>query len=122
MSKVIRIKNASFYGYHGALTEEQSVGGKFEIDADLYFDFSKAAKSDNLNDTVDYKKIYNFISQLVVDNKYYLIETLAMKIADSLLTGFPIIDKVAVRVRKKNVPVGGVIDCVEAEVVKANEK
>jgi dihydroneopterin aldolase len=30
------------------------------------------------------------------------------------------ISKIAVRVRKRNVPVGGLIDCVEAEVIKEN--
>ena len=30
MINVIRLKNASFYAYHGALKEEQNIGGKFE--------------------------------------------------------------------------------------------
>jgi dihydroneopterin aldolase len=34
------------------------------------------------------------------------------------LKNFDRIDKVAVRVRKNNPPLGGVADCVEAEVVK----
>ena len=31
---------------------------------------------------------------------------------------FPPIEKVAVRVRKNNPPLGGVVDCVEVEVIK----
>ena len=32
MQNIIKIKNATFYGYHGVRSEEQSVGGKFEVD------------------------------------------------------------------------------------------
>lgn len=53
--------------------------------------------------------------------KYFLIETLATVIADSILEKFDGIKKIIVRVRKHSVPVGGVIDCVEAEVIKDNE-
>jgi hypothetical protein len=35
-----------------------------------------------------------------------------------LLKKFDKIIKVAVRVRKNNPPLGGVVDCVEAEVIK----
>jgi dihydroneopterin aldolase len=56
--------------------------------------------------------------QLALEQKYYLIESLAMKIANELLNKFEAIDKVAVRVRKHNPPLGGVVDFVEAEVIK----
>ena len=45
---IIRIKNASFYAYHGAIIEEQNLGGKFEIDLDLYCDLLPAAEADSL--------------------------------------------------------------------------
>ena len=64
MTNVIRIKNASFYAYHGANREEQSIGGKFEADVDLYTDFSEAAKKDNLKLTVDYYKAYQIRSEI----------------------------------------------------------
>ncbi|MBU1100848.1 MAG: dihydroneopterin aldolase [Bacteroidetes bacterium] len=122
MINILRIKNASFYAYHGALKEEQHIGGKFEADVDLYTDFNEAAENDNLNLTVNYVEVYKFINRIIHEKKYYLIETLAMVIADELLKHFPGIQKVAVRVRKSSVPVGGLIDCVEAEVIKENGK
>ena len=118
MLNIIRIKKATFYGYHGVLSEEQSVGGKFEADVDIYTDFSKAAEKDSLTQTVDYEKVYKFMYQLALEQKYYLIESLATKIADELLKKFLQIQKVAVRVRKNNPPLGGLVDCVEVEVVK----
>lgn len=118
MENIIRIKKATFYGYHGVRTEEQSVGGKFEADVDIYTDFSGAAKKDSLHETIDYHKVYKFLYKLALDQKYYLIESLAMKIADELLINFQTINKIAVRVRKNNPPLGGVVDCVEVEVIK----
>ncbi len=122
MTNLIRIKGASFYAYHGALQEEQKIGGKFEVDVDIYTDFSEAVKTDDLKSTINYKDVYKFINQYVHEKKYYLIETLAMNIADQLLNRYTGIIKIIVRVRKHSVPVGGVLDYVEAEVIKENGK
>ncbi len=118
MQNIIRIKNATFYGYHGVLSEEQSVGGKFEADVDIYTNFAEAAKKDSLKQTIDYQKVYSFMYKLALEKKYYLIEALATNIADELMKKFEQIEKVAVRVRKHNPPMGGVVDCVEVEVIK----
>jgi dihydroneopterin aldolase len=118
MQNIIRIKKASFYGYHGVMSEEQSVGGKFEADLDMYTNFAEAAKKDSLQDTIDYHKVYKVLYGLALEQKNYLIESVAIKIADELLIKFPAIEKIAVRVRKNNPPLGGVVDCVEVEVIK----
>ena len=118
MLNVVRIKNAVFYAYHGALKEEQFIGGKFEADVDMFFNFSQAAANDDLKKTINYDEVYKFINKMIHEKKYYLIETIATIIADNLLTAFPILDKVKVKVRKNNVPVGGIIEYVEAEVEK----
>ena len=122
MQNIIRIKNATFYAYHGVRSEEQRVGGKFEADVDIYTDFIAAAKKDSLEKTIDYHQVYSFMYQLALEQKYYLIEALANKIADELLIKFKRINKVAVRVRKNNPPLGGVVECVEVEVIKDREE
>jgi len=71
-----------------------------------------------LPETIDYHKVYKFMYRLALEQKYYLIEALANKIADELLRNFFTITKIAVRVRKNNPPLGGVVDCVEIEVIK----
>ena len=118
MQNIIHIRKATFYGYHGVRSEEQSVGGKFEADVDIYTDFTEAAENDSLAKTIDYHKVYSFMYHLALEQKYYLIEALANKIADEMLKKFERIDKVVVRIRKNNPPLGGVVDCVEVEVEK----
>lgn len=115
---IIRIKNASFYAYHGVASDEQNLGGKFEIDVEVHGDFSAAFSTDNLKQTVDYEAVYSFIQKTVTQKKYYLLETLANTIAKGLGQQFPIIHKVKVTVRKPHPPVKGVVDYVEVEVVE----
>ena len=115
----IRLNNATFYAYHGVLTNEQASGGKFEVDVDMYGDFSKASESDHLKDTVDYEKVYRSIKELVVEKRFYLIESLGSQIADSLLARFELLTRVIVRVRKHTPQVGGVVDYVEFETEKS---
>lgn len=115
---IIRLHNAVFYAYHGVLSDEQNLGGKFEVDVDLHCDLSRGAKSDSLKQTIDYERVYDSIKQLVLGKKHYLIESLAGTIADGLLTNFKRAQKVVVRVRKPSAPVKGVIDHVEVEITR----
>ncbi len=113
---VIRIRNAVFYAYHGVMADEQNLGGKFELDVDLYGDYSAAAESDSLTKTVDYEKAYSCIRSTVLDKKYFLIEALAQVIARRMLEEFPAVAMVTVRIRKPHPPVRGVVDHVEVEI------
>ena len=115
---VVRIQNAVFYAYHGALADEQSLGGKFEIDVEMFCDLSAAAESDSLKKTVDYEKVYAFIQSTVLAKKYHLIEALANTLARGLLREFYNIEIVKLRVRKPHPPVKGVVDYVEVEITQ----
>ncbi len=115
---VIRLKNAVFYAYHGAMQDEQNLGGKFEVDLEMHCDFSAAAETDSLTKTVDYEKAYSFIQKMFLEKKYYLLETLATRIARGLLREFHSVDQVLVRLRKPHPPVKGVVDYVEVEVTE----
>ncbi|MBP8976621.1 MAG: dihydroneopterin aldolase [Bacteroidetes bacterium] len=119
---IIRLKNAVFYAYHGVLADEQSLGGKFEVDIDLYCDLQKGAISDRLEDTIDYERVYSYVRQLVEDKKHFLLESLAGSIAKSILKNFRKVEKVTVRIRKPGVPIKGIIDYVEVEMTEERTK
>jgi dihydroneopterin aldolase len=115
---IIRIKNATFYAYHGAIVEEQNLGGKFEVDLDLYCDLLPAAETDSLKKTVDYEKVYAYVSSIVHSKKNYLIEALAHTIARGIIREFFNVEMVTIRVRKPHPPVKGVVDYVEVEMTE----
>ena len=113
---VIRLRNAVFYAYHGVLTDEQNLGGKFEVDVDLACDLSRGSRTDHLRDTVDYTRVYEAIRTAVMGKKTFLLEALGETIARSILKEFRKVVHVTVRVRKPGAPIKGVVDTVEVEV------
>ena len=115
---IIRIINASFYAYHGVATDEQNLGGKFEVDVEICADLSAAIKHDSLKQTIDYEAVYALIHNIVTSKKYYLVEALANTIAKGILKEFPSSEIVTVKVRKPHPPVKGVVDFVEVEVTE----
>lgn len=114
----IRLKNAVFYAYHGVLTDEQNLGGKFEVDVDLMCDLSRGSSTDHLKDTIDYVRVYEAIRGAVMGKKYMLLEALGGAIARQILKEFRKVREVKVRVRKPGAPIKGVIDSVEVEVTR----
>ncbi len=113
---IIRLHNAVFYAYHGAMSDEQSLGGKFEIDVELHCDLSEAKKTDSLDKTVNYEKVYGVMKTIVTEKKYYLIEALAHSIGAGILAGFAQVQKTVVRIRKPGAPIHGVVDWIEVQI------
>ena len=60
------------------------------IDIEISTDLSAAAVSDDLKDTIDYKKIAKRIQSFVESHRFNLLEALAQKIADVLIDEFDI--------------------------------
>lgn len=116
MRSSLKLKNAVFYAYHGVFTEEHNLGRKFEVDAELFYDFKKASQTDKLEDAIDYVSVYKYIHDILTANKFYLVEKISVLIANKLLEKFDNVSRVIISVRKCNPPVGGLIDNVEATI------
>jgi 7,8-dihydroneopterin aldolase/epimerase/oxygenase len=115
---IIRLRNAVFYAYHGVLIDEQNLGGKFEVDVDLHSNLTKGARTDHLDDTVNYERVYDCIRTMVTEKKHLLLESLASAIGRGILKNFSKVHSVTVRVRKPSAPVKGIIDYVEVELTE----
>jgi dihydroneopterin aldolase len=119
---IIRIHNAQFFAHHGVLDSERTNGGLFEIDAELTCNVTAAEAEDNLKKTLDYEKAYLFIKEVVSGSKFYLIESLAYRIALKIIASFDVVEKVTIKVRKPSPPLGGVVDYVEVEHTEYRKK
>ncbi|MFP4502021.1 MAG: dihydroneopterin aldolase [Candidatus Hydrogenedentota bacterium] len=65
----------------------------------LYADLRKACQSDNIDDTVDYKRLKKQVLDTVQKSSFYLIERLAEEVARMAL-GAPGVQRVTVSVDK----------------------
>jgi dihydroneopterin aldolase len=115
---MIRLHNMTFYGFHGVSKAERETGRRFEVDCELEIDLSRAADSDRLADTVNYTVVYGVVEEIVQRNKFNLLETVAARIANTLLDRFTV-RRVIVRVRKRIPPIPGNLDYIEVELDSA---
>lgn len=117
---IIRLHNMTFYGYHGISAAERQTGRRFEVDVELVVDVEKPARSDKLKDTVNYTEVYRMVEQIVMQNSFALLETIAVRLAQQILRKFKP-QEVTVRVRKKIPPVPGNLDHIEVEVKRKHQ-
>jgi dihydroneopterin aldolase len=113
----IRLKNMVFYGYHGVEESEKILGARFEVDLQIGADLKKASETDHLDDTINYEAIYHDIETIVTKEKKHLIEALAGVIARTIKEKYKGIEEIKVIVRKPSVPIKGILDTVEVEII-----
>ena len=83
----------------GIFDWEREIKQTISINLEMEFDISKAAKSDDINDSLDYKKVSKRIISLCEKADSYLVENLIEKIAQVALKEFPV-SKVTVSLEK----------------------
>jgi len=116
MGQII-IDGMEFYAYHGHFEEEQIVGGKFLVDIIIDTDTDKAAKTDTLEDAVDYQEIYKDI-KVEMEKTSYLLENITYRIMDRLFKNHKAIEKAVLTVTKQNPPLGGKVNKVSIRLEK----
>ncbi len=117
MADKILLCGAHFFARHGVSDEEQRVGGRYVVDVELEHDFSRAAASDNLADTISYSDVYRTVREIIEGKSFRLIETLAETIAQTLLARYSA-ETVTVRVKKQPPPTSGIIDYAGVEIFR----
>lgn len=101
----IHLTGIRCYGYTGYLPEEQVLGQWFEVDVKLWLDLSTAAKTDAIEDTLDYRSVISLIQNLVKTSKFSLLERLIGAIADAILTECDRVTKVQLTLSKPAAPI-----------------
>ena len=84
MQDIIYIKDLRVQTIIGIFGWEREVRQEVSIDLEMVFDCKRAAKTDTIEDTIDYKKITKGIIQFVEESEFQLQETLAESIAELL--------------------------------------
>ena len=102
----IKIIQLEVFAYHGCEEFEKINGQKFYIDATLYTDIRTSGVSDDLNDTMNYAKVCEFITKFVTGNQFDLIEAVAEQTSRALLREFPRLRAIDLSIYKPDAPIG----------------
>ena len=116
MRYTIRMKNCAFFARHGLFDEEERLGQRFYVDAELTVDPGAGLEDDVMGATVDYGAAFIEIEKIITGRRRFLIEALAFDVARALCEKFPRIASAVITVRKPHAPVPGVLDHVEVTV------
>jgi dihydroneopterin aldolase len=106
MNDQITITGIHGYGHHGLFENERSNGQDFYVDLILNLDLSQAAQSDAIEDTVNYAEITELTHHEITTDPVNLIEKLAYRIAERILSSHPKVKAITVTVHKPQAPVG----------------
>lgn len=100
----MRLSKMEFYGYHGAIAEENRLGQRFYADVELTLPLSRAGATDDLAESVNYAEVYGRIKNVVENRTFKLIEAVAEHVAADLLAAFPLVQEVKVTFTKPHPP------------------
>ena len=107
----IRLNNIRVHAQHGCLKEEGIIGSDYRVDVEVCGSLAKPAKTDKLNDTVDYVHLNNIVKEeMAIKSK--LLEHVAQRILDRISNEIPTVDHAEVSVSKINPPIGGDVESV----------
>lgn len=113
----IALEGLEFYAYHGFYEEERKIGNKYGLDITVSTDFSKGAKHDDLEGTVNYEDLYQIVKkEMEVSSK--LLENIGNRITESIFNKFNTVETVEVVIRKFNPPIGGVCKASAITIVR----
>ena len=110
------IEALELHAYHGWYPHEGEFGQPFSIDLEITADISAEANSDRLGAALDYAAVVASTRRLFVETRHKLIEAAAVALGSGLLTEFPKIERIVVRVRKLKPPIPERLAAVGVEV------
>lgn len=112
---LIEVNGIRLYAYHGCLEEEAIIGQEYIVNVVIEADLEEAAKEDELSKTIDYVEVYEIVKkEMAVRAK--LIETVGMRIAESIKSQWNEVDGVTVEVIKLHPPIPGDVEEVSISV------
>jgi 7,8-dihydroneopterin aldolase/epimerase/oxygenase len=90
MTDYVSIRELRVAAVIGVLDWEREIEQTLTINVEMAADVRKAAASDDISDALDYSAVAGTISGTVRDGKFRLIETAAERVAERLLTTYPV--------------------------------
>ena len=112
----ITIERLTVFGNHVVYPEENTLGQKFLVSLVLYTDTRKAGMNDELESSINYGDVSQYVKQYFEENTFKLIERVAEKLAESLLLRYSLLEKVDVKIEKPWAPIAIPVESVGVEI------
>lgn len=106
MIDFIKITGLKIFAHHGVLSEEKKNGQEFYVNAKLYYDMKKTAKTDDLSYALNYADCCVYMTEVFTSCVYDLIETAAEELCRKLLLRYDVLEKVELELCKPHAPIG----------------
>ena len=111
MKHIVEVNGIKLYAFHGCLPEEEKIGGHYMVDIYMETNFSKAAITDELSETIDYVVVNRIVKeQMAIRSK--LIEHVGKRIVQEIKKEVENIDLIRVKVIKICPPINGDVNNV----------
>ena len=114
----ISIRGLEVFANHGVFKEENVLGQKFIVNAELVCDTRSAGIEDNLEKSVNYAEVCNLITKVMRNNTFKLIEAAAENIAEKILLEYGLIREVTITLKKPWAPIMMSVDTVEVSITR----
>jgi len=116
------VKNLNIFANHGVFEEEKNLGQLFIISIELSLNLKKAAKNNNLQETIHYGELCAKVQKEFTKQKYDLIETAALNLSEYILKEYTILEGVKVFLKKPWAPIHMHLDTVEIMIERKYHK
>lgn len=114
----IRIQGLEVFANHGVFPEENALGQKFIVSADLYTDARRAGKRDDLFDSVHYGEVSAFMGLYLKKHTFKLLEGAAENLAEELLLKYPGVEQIRLEIEKPWAPIRQSLKTVSVEIIR----
>jgi dihydroneopterin aldolase len=103
----------------GVTAAERRMRRPVRLDLEIARDLRDAGRSDNIRQTIHYKRVFEVVEDVAANQQHKLVEALADRIARAVLDKFDA-DAVTVSVRKPT-PIAGVLESAGVRITRTRE-
>ena len=122
MTDWVSVRNLRLHGHHGVFPDERRNGQEFELDIDCAVDAAVCVRDDDYESAVCYVSLCDLARSVSQEGPFRLIETLADRLAQRILSYHPAVLRVVVNVRKPSAPINAEFDWVGVKVDRSRTR
>jgi len=113
----ITIKDLQVFAHHGVMHEENVLGQKFLVTAELCLDTKEAGRTDEITKSIHYGEVSEFIITYMKEHTFSLLEAVCEHLAEEILLRFEP-EEVTLKIKKPWAPILLPLDTVSVEITR----